>query len=93
MNTKDQAARIAELEAALAAANATKRSVRVVTNTETGTVQIRGLRQPYPVAFYPGEWDVIFSADVQTKVKAQLDAARPIADAHRKAKEAAKAKA
>lgn len=81
------AEQIAALKAEVAALKASpKRAVKVQTNLETGTVQIRGLRHPWPIAFYPGEWDVILSDKVVADVRAQLDAARPIADAHKLAK-------
>lgn len=83
MSTLKQAeAKIAELEAKLA----DRRKVSVKHNPETGTVNVYGLRAKFPISMYPGEWAVIF-AHVDA-IKAVCKVAAPIADEHRKARDA-----
>ena len=83
MSTLKQAeAKIAELEAKLA----DRRKVSVKHSSETGTVNVYGLRAKFPISMYPGEWQVIFAhADL---IKAECKVAAPIAEAHRAKRDA-----
>ena len=70
---KDLLARIAELEAerdeAKAEAAEAKANRRVLSAkaNERGCVSVYGIRQQFPLSYYPEEWDTIFSAAVREK--------------------------
>ena len=50
-----------------------RKTKKEVTEAGKGTVVLKGLRQ-MGIAYYPGEWDVIFSPEVMAMIKAQCKA-------------------
>jgi hypothetical protein len=76
MDTKQMAARIAELEAQVAAKQ--KLSVRVNAvkdGKEEPTISVFGL-QRFPVSLYPGQWDRLFAADTVTAIRTAVASTR-----------------
>ena len=87
--------KVARLEAQLAAKNAElaaakagpirRITVKVKDGSDgkpaTGTVNVFGIRNPYPVSLYPTEWDIIFAH--RTDIETACNRARPIAAEHR----------
>jgi len=71
--TKDLLARIAQLEAEVADAKSARRVISAKSN-DRGIVSVYGIRQRFPLSYYPEEWDLIFSDAVREKVTAATTA-------------------